>query len=442
MARFRRKTCITLIALVLFVLIVTVVLKALTPDDSPFDSPDGAELIPDRKNDNRIQKENINKPDQTKMHKSAQSDKLEATLRKFPPPNYYIHAFYYAWYGNPKFDGKYIHWDHPQLPHWDYKVAQGYPQARHVPPDDIGSNFYPSLGAYSSRDPSIIESHMQQLRTAAIGVLAVSWYPPNKNDDNGAPMDDFVPLLLEVAHKYHIKVAFHIEPYKDRDEVNMFTNVKYIIEKYGEHPAFFKYRTPNTGKLLPLFYVYDSYLMNSEQWAKLLKHTESNSIRDTPYDAIFIALLVEEKHKRDILTAGFDGVYTYFATNGFSYGSTQRNWDSMKAFCEDNNLIFIPSVGPGYIDTSIRPWNFQNTRNRINGKYYETSLSAALQARPDFISITSFNEWHEGSQIEMAIPKTSQTVYLDYLPNKPAIYLEITRKWAAIFGGERRKWQD
>lgn len=444
MARFRRKSCIVLIALVLLVLVITVVLKALTPEDSPFTSQGGVELFPERKNDPDIQRNNNNKPDDTKMSDADKSDKdaeLQAALRKFPPPNYYLHAFYYTWFGSPKFDGRYIHWDHPQLPHWDFKVAQGYPQGRHSPPDDIGSNFYPSLGAYSSRDPSIIEAHMQQLRTAAIGVAAVSWYPPNMKDDNGEPTDDIVPLLLEVAHKYHIKVAFHIEPYQGRDEVNMFTNVKYIIEKYGEHPAFFKYRT-NTGKLLPLFYVYDSYLMNSEQWAKLLKHTESTSIRDTPYDGIFIALLVEEKHKRDILTAGFDGVYTYFATNGFSYGSTQRNWASIKAFCEDNNLIFIPSVGPGYIDTSIRPWNFQNTRNRINGKYYETSLSAALEARPDFISITSFNEWHEGTQIEMAIPKTSQTVYLDYLPNKPTIYLEITRKWAAIFGGERRRWQE
>lgn len=445
MARFRRKLCITLIALVLLLLVITAVLKALTPEDAPFSSPVGVELLfPDRKSDNQILRENDNKPHQIKMDDAPKSDKdkeLEATLRKFAPPNYYLHAFYYTWFGAPEFDGKYIHWDHPQLPHWDFKVAHGYPQGRHSPPDDIGSNFYPSLGAYSSRDPSIIEAHMQQLRTAAIGVIAVSWYPPNMKDDNGEATDDIVPLLLEVAQKYHIKVAFHIEPYKGRDEVNMFSNVKYIIEKYGEHPAFFKYRT-NTGKLLPLFYVYDSYLMNSEQWAKLLKHTESNSIRDTPYDAIFVALLVEEKHKRDILTAGFDGIYTYFATNGFSYGSTQRKWDSIKAFCEDNNLIFIPSVGPGYIDTSIRPWNFQNTRNRINGKYYETSLSAALQARPDFISITSFNEWHEGTQIEMAIPKASQTVYLDYLPNKPAIYLEITSKWAAIFGGERRKWQD
>ncbi|XP_041668220.1 glycoprotein endo-alpha-1,2-mannosidase [Cheilinus undulatus] len=441
MARFRRRFCLTLIALVLLVLIITVVLKALTPEDPPFGGPDGVELILDRRNE--IQSVN-KKPEQTRMNDSPQPDKdaqLEAALRRFPPPNYYLHAFYYIWYGNPKFDGKYIHWDHPQLPHWDSQVAKRYPQGRHSPPDDIGANFYPSLGAYSSRDPSVIEAHMQQLRTAAIGVVAVSWYPPNMSDDNGEATDDIVSLLMEVAHKYHIKVLFHIEPYKGRDEVNMFTNVKYIIEKYGEHPAFFKYRT-NTGKLLPLFYVYDSYLMNSDQWAKLLKYTESSSIRDTPYDAIFIALLVEEKQKRDILTAGFDGLYTYFATNGFSYGSTQKNWDSIKAFCEDNNLIFIPSVGPGYIDTGVRPWNFQNTRNRINGKYYETALSAALQARPDFISITSFNEWHEGTQIEMAIPKTSQTAYLDYLPNKPAIYLEITRKWASIFGGERRKWQE
>lgn len=75
-------------------------------------------------------------------------------------------------------------------------------------------------------------------------------------DDNGDTVDDIVPLLLEVAHKYYIKVcrdtlmkliclgrssfqtlsvflqvAFHIEPYKGRDEVNMFSNVKYIIEK-------------------------------------------------------------------------------------------------------------------------------------------------------------------------------------------------------------------
>lgn len=40
-----------------------------------------------------------------------------------------------------------------------------------------------------------------------LGVIAVSWYPPDTKDDNGEPLDDIVPLLLEVAHKYHIKVC-------------------------------------------------------------------------------------------------------------------------------------------------------------------------------------------------------------------------------------------
>lgn len=172
MARFRFKTCIGSVALVSFLLIITLILKALTPEGPSLYSPRDVRVIPDQRNDPQIQRDSKKTPEETKMDDSAESNRnaeLEATLRKFPPPNYYLHAFYYVWYGNPKFDGKYIHWDHPQLPHWDAKMAQGYPQGRHSPPDDIGSNFYPSLGPYSSRDPSVLEAHMQQLRTAAIG---------------------------------------------------------------------------------------------------------------------------------------------------------------------------------------------------------------------------------------------------------------------------------
>lgn len=185
-----------------------------------------------------------------------------------------------------------------------------------------------------------------------------------------------------------------------------------------------------------MYYIYDSYLLSEDNWALFLKPGAKHSIRNTPYDGIFLGLLVEEKHKRSILSSGFDGMYTYFATNGFTYGSSYRNWRSMKAFCDANSLIFIPSVGPGYIDTNIRPWNSQNTRNRIKGRYYETALSAALESGSKMVSITSFNEWHEGTQIEMAVPKSGRVAYLDYLPHKPGIYLQITRKWADKFTGE------
>lgn len=211
----------------------------------------------------------------------------------------------------------------------------------------------------------------------------------------------------------------------------------FLYCRYGNHPAFYRYKT-RTGQSLPMFYVYDSYITKPKTWANLLTPSGSQSVRSTPYDGLFIALLVEEKHKNDILQSGFDGIYTYFATNGFTYGSSHQNWANLKSFCDENNLMFIPSVGPGYIDTNIRPWNSQNTRNRINGKYYEVGLSTALQTHPSVISITSFNEWHEGTQIENAVPKrTTNTVYLDYRPHKPSYYLELTRKWSEKYNKER-----
>lgn len=177
MARFRRRSCSTFIGLVLLIFIVTVVLKSFTPEYSPFGSIFGPELFPNIKGPGKNAIQMLGNIDSvvpealTKMIDidSERVKNVEAALRQFPAPNYNIHAFYYTWYGNTQFDGKYIHWDHPLLPHWDSKVAAGYPRGRHSPPDDIGANFYPALGAYSSRDPSVIEAHMKQLRAGAIG---------------------------------------------------------------------------------------------------------------------------------------------------------------------------------------------------------------------------------------------------------------------------------
>ncbi|XP_038233954.1 glycoprotein endo-alpha-1,2-mannosidase-like protein [Dermochelys coriacea] len=433
MARLRRRACIALFLFTLFIFGTMMGLRTLKPSDGFSDLAPGLELVPfvERGERRSVSHEAISRP-----QVATSSD------AKAPTPSVYydLHIFYYMWYGNTHFEGKYLHWDHVMVPHWDPKISASYPKGRHSPPEDIGSSFYPELGPYSSRDPEVLEEHMNQLRAAAIGVLVLSWYPPGLADDNGEPSDSLVPFILDAAHRYTIKVAFHIQPYKGRDDHTVHENIKYIIDKYGSHAAFYKYKT-STGRSLPMFYIYDSYLTPPESWAKLFTQSGSHSLRNTPYDAVFIALLVEEGHKHDILSAGYDGMYTYFASNGFSFGSSHQNWKAIKAFCDSNNLMFIPSVGPGYIDTSIRPWNNHNTRNRVNGKYYETALQAALMVRPEIVSITSFNEWHEGTQIEKAVPKKTLTrLYLDYLPHQPNMYLELTRRWAEHFSKEKEQW--
>lgn len=213
-------------------------------------------------------------------------------------------------------------------------------------------------------------------------------------------------------------------------------NIKYIIKNYGNHNAFYKY-TKN-GRDLPLFYIYDSYLLNAKEWAKIFKPNDVTSIRGTEYDGIFIGLLVNQNEKQSLVQAWFDGIYTYFASNGFTYGSSIIHWKNIAKFAKDNNLIFIPSVGPGYDDTHVRAWNGRNTKLRKNGKYYETSLKAAISANPDILSITSFNEWHEGTQIEKAVPFSyGQIKYLNYDNLGSDYYLKLSEKWVKHFEQSR-----
>lgn len=329
-------------------------------------------------------------------------------------PSGHVHAFYYPWYGNPTTDGSWSHWN----------------EGGHKPPEDIGANFFPELGLYSSNCRKDVAAQMRQLRDAGVGVVATSWW------GKGHFTDKAVPLLLDVADEHGIKVNFHLEPFQGRKGVKAgpYKDVMaYIIDKYGRHPAF--YRDEKRGNK-PMFYVYDSYLVAPKDWATVLSSDGGNTIRGTACDAVVIGLYVKQHDDAAILAGHFDGFYTYFATDRFTYGSTIANWRTLADFAGKHKLIFIPSVGPGYDDTRIRPWNTANQRDRENGAYYDRMWQAALDADTEFVSITSFNEWHEGTQIEPAVPKKIPGyTYLDCRPRPPDYYLTRTLHWVRVMKG-------
>ncbi|MGH3000688.1 MAG: hypothetical protein ACRDNM_15435, partial [Gaiellaceae bacterium] len=77
------------------------------------------------------------------------------------------------------------------------------------------------------------------------------------------------------------------------------------------------------------------------------------------------------------------------------------------------------------------------SRARDDGTTYDNLWRAAIRARPDGITITSFNEWGEGTQIEPAAAKPG---YLSYngswgLKGVAAqmAYLVRTAYWTALF---------
>lgn len=330
-------------------------------------------------------------------------------------------AFYYNWYGSPALDGARLHWAHDVLPENDRDTTR-----KRIPGDgDIAANFYPQLGEYSSADPAIIERHMRMLVQARIGTVAVTWLGV---DD---PSFKSLAPLFAAAQRHGVKICFQIEPAARKTADDARAAIVEILDRYGRHPAF--YRDAQTQR--PLFFVYDSYVIDRREWARVLSRDGAQTLRGTDYDADVLGLWVGADEHAFFEQSGFDGFYTYFASRGFSYGATPEHWPELQRWAKRHGKLFVPSVGPGYVDTRVRPWNAKNTKDREHGGYYDAMFRAAIGSGAPLIGITSFNEWHEGTQIEPAVPfEHAAFDYLDYAPRKPDYYLDRTAYWLERFG--------
>mmetsp|Transcript_24147 Transcript_24147/g.75781 ORF Transcript_24147/g.75781 Transcript_24147/m.75781 type:complete len:401 (+) Transcript_24147:1161-2363(+) len=335
-----------------------------------------------------------------------------------------VHAFFYLWYGNPGTDGRYLHWNHEVLPHWNPSIAKGFPSGeRFNPPEELHSPYYPERGPYSASDPATLRSHMEELAGAGVGVLVLSWWGPAHRegtaDTQGVQTDHVLPVVMRTAEEAGALVAFHLEPYPGRSADSVREDLAYLMERYGESKALYRVE----GR--PVYYVYDSYHIPSSEWARLLTPGGSSSVRGTSIDGFFIGLWLGRGSGHDLAAGGFDGFYTYFASSEVSYGADPRNWPSMASFAKEHGMAFVASVGPGYDDTRIRPWNSAATRDREGGRRYERVWKSAIDSRATFVSITSYNEWGEGTQIEPAVAKALPVciplpeIFLRYTPNQP-----------------------
>lgn len=345
-------------------------------------------------------------------------------------------AFYYAWYGNPANDGAYRHWDHAVLPHWDPKVnarvfgadaaeALGAnPSSRalgsHHPPDDIHAPFYPSRGCYSSLDPRVLDAHMREALASGVNTFAVSWWGRpdvvGTADSQGVNTDAALHLVVAAAERTWrasasdasasasaefpggMRVAFHLEPYPGRTAATVREDLRHILDRHGDSPALL--RGARGGG--PVFFVYDSYHVSPRDWSTILSPTGPDTVRGTDLDGVFLALWLTRADGAQIETGGFDGGYTYFADPATSTAADPKNWRALSDEAAARGLLFVPSVSPGYNDTRIRPWNAKTTRSRRGGRTYAANWRAALAARPAAVTITSWNEWGEGTQIEPA----------------------------------------
>lgn len=311
------------------------------------------------------------------------------------------HIFYYNWYGAPPFQAQYVHW----------------PQGEHRPPKDVGSNFYPQLGAYSSTDPAVLKQHMAWIRQARVGVLSLTWWGQDSYEDRG------VLAVLDAAADAGLKVNFHLEPYPGRTPDSVARDIDYILKKYGDHRAFYHC---DFGRRGAIFYVYESLKHSATEWRPVTDQLHAR------YPSL---LLIAQTSNLEVVTqGGFDGGYTYDGLAPFKHEGFVDRWAEQSRSFATAGKIFIPSIGPGYWDDRAVPVGSADepasARTRDNGHAttYSHAWAAALKGDPQIITITSFNEWHEGSQIEPAVEHSAGNYHFPPYADGPLDYLTRTAR--------------
>lgn len=308
-------------------------------------------------------------------------------------------------------------------------MAARHPQHAHEPPGDHGAAYRPRRGLYSSVDPDTLDGQMAELHAAGVDAIAFSWWGrPGRNesvDGEGVPTDGAVWPTLRAAERHGgVRVCWHLEPYPGRDPESVRADLEYLETEYGASPAVL--RDPR------LVFVYDSYHTPADGWRRLLAPGGDLSVRGTALDAQFVSLYLSSKDRPLVRDGGFDGIYTYFASTAFTQASNPASWPDTARWAASEGLRWLPSVGPGYDDVPIRPWNAANTRSREGGAYYDRYWAAAVETDPYGVTVSTWNEWGEGTQIEAAVPyEFNGTRWSDYGAGGPDMYADATARWAA-----------
>ena len=319
-----------------------------------------------------------------------------------------VTAFFYIWYGSLAHDRAWRHWN----------------QNAHQPPDDIASQFYPEGGPFSSRDPSVLSAQMADLVSARIGVIAVSWWGKGLWDDQS------LDALFTAADAAGVKIAFHLEPYTGQTAASVVADIHYLLGRFASSPALYRVSRPTSASAStaarPVFYLFAPSRLPSAD----LK-TALGSLRGTADDSI---VMIHSPNAESAVRDGGDGVYTYDPL------ASPGSFAALVAGCKADNLICSPDVSPGF-DNRQAVATGQQVIDRQNGARYDSMWQAAVATGPEWIGIVSFDEWHEGTQIEPARDFASGSrSYSGYEgawgitgADAPRAYLARTAYWVGLF---------
>jgi len=259
---------------------------------------------------------------------------------------------------------------------------------------------------YNSNDDMTIERQLNWAASAGITGFISSWWGAGDQTDK-----NFVKLLnhaaaLEQRTQYHFasSIYFECDAPALQGSAGTVSALSYILNHYGNDPHFFQWQGH------PVVFFWDP-LGNGRTlsyWAAIRQQVDPN------HQMIWSA----EGVSTDLLSV-FDGLHLfsggYWGLQSNTMPSVDQGFRSkIDAYNKANGVqkIWAAGIIPGYDDTHVpgRVGTYIVPRN--DGVTYTTSWQAAMSSKPDWITITSFNEWYEGAQIEPSVVYGNQYLML------------------------------
>ncbi len=307
-----------------------------------------------------------------------------------------VGVYYYPWYGSGKFHGG------------------NYLREHLIPVQN------PELGEYNDRESEVIEKHLNWSRYAGIGLWVSSWWGPQSLEDV-----TLLDYILEHPSLEDMKIALF---YETTGRTNNFTNfsnlesdISFIADNYFDHPNYYKI----DGK--PVLFIYLTRVLSQNGTLESTLTAIRNTATSKGFDIYIVGDQVfgqppssgDQISLLDAITNydvyGSSGAKMYATQEKVNfYYTAQAGWRSM---AHQSGVSFIPATSPGFNDRGVRsghePLSRKLSENSELGSLFQAMLDEALKITDletgNLFMVTSWNEWHEDTQIEpvTAAPPTN-----------------------------------
>jgi hypothetical protein len=251
------------------------------------------------------------------------------------------------------------------------------------------------LRLYATDSPADVARNLQDVAAAGIDAVIVSWQGSGSRDGFYArglrnALDAAQQAGLRVSVMLETAAANRLREGEPPDPDVLAGWMTELIDGYASHPAFLKV----DGRPVLFAYIWD--FAGQDLWRSVLARVRGSGRQ--------LLIMADTTNLPQLALA--DGLFTYSGTlfepalrpAVERWVTAGRAWHLLgTAFGE--RRIAAAAVIPGYDETRLGRAT-RRVVDREGGAFYDRQWQAALAANPDWIVITSWNEWAENTQIE------------------------------------------